>query len=75
MGHLNNSFMPKLYRDSLEGGVDIELLYGVNQQHRLWQRILASTSFRIARSFFAFMLSPNFRLIAENVDSTLLRAW
>jgi hypothetical protein len=41
--------------------------------HRLWAMTLHRTSFTCPVSDFDRSESPNFRLIMENVDSTLLR--
>jgi len=45
------------------------------RQQTLWQTNFASTSFRCAVSVRLRTLSPNFRLTALNVYSTLLRRW
>jgi hypothetical protein len=45
------------------------------KQHKLWQSSLHNTSLAIATSVLLRRLSPNFRLIAEKVDSTFDRWW
>src|SRR5690606_37434440 len=46
-------------------------MHGVNQEDRLCQK--SSPALRSSQTIFALTLSPDFRLIAETVDSTLLR--
>lgn len=44
-------------------------------QQMLWATNFATVSFFMAVSVFARMLSPNFRLTIEKVDSIMLRRW
>jgi hypothetical protein len=44
-------------------------------QAMLWQTTFAKISFVIASVVLDRRLSPNFRFMALNVDSTLLRLW
>ena len=52
--------------------LDSKFVHLMDQDNRLWQRILQSTSLTIATSLFDRSASPNFRLIILNVDSMLL---
>jgi hypothetical protein len=58
-----------------ENRYDSEHFLFLNQTGQVVADVLHSTSFTIATGFLLATFAPNFRLIAENVDSTFDRLW